>query len=68
MKVRTKEYLECYGCKIPVGSKGTVIGENFTGNPIVEFDNHIGGHNGIPFGRGKSGHCWIMWESNLEEI
>ena len=56
------------------GTAGTVIGHSvFDGDPLVEFDENIDGHDGLgkfqTGGRnGKQGHCWYVAEEDLEVI
>jgi len=63
-------------CKISVGEKvmanqkGTIIDRNADWGICIEFDNDVGGHDGM-FGdtNGKQGHCWwVNNEGNLIKL
>lgn len=48
---------------------GTIIyitdnSHEYQPSALVEFDNHIGGHDGG--GAGKDGHCWWFYSNSLE--
>jgi hypothetical protein len=65
MEVITIKDIDFYTCHIPAKSTGVVVGYGFTGNPLIEFKDNIGGHGGVGNKEGKNGHCWWMWPSNL---
>ena len=68
MEVESIEQIDFYQCHIPAGSKGIIKGHNFTGNPLVEFYDNVGGFGGLKNEECKNGHGWWMWPSNLKVI
>ena len=55
-----------YGTQKHRGEIGTII-NIACGDFLIEFDNHINGHNGLGYGvKGKAEHCWWLEEENLE--
>jgi len=58
--------LQKYGSKSLSGRLGTAIYVASDAYPeaLVEFDDHIGGHDGNIRPIGKDGHCWYMPATN----
>ena len=49
--------------------KGTIIyADNRRYVPLVEFDDHVNGHDGLSEYdyKGKQGHCWYCDQENLK--
>lgn len=65
MEVTVLKEIDWYVCLIPYGSIGVVVGYGWTGNPLVEFTQNIGGHGGVLDKEGKPGHCWWIFPENL---
>lgn len=70
------------GCNIfheHPGDIATVIGVSQVASRsgyecVLEFDRHIGGHDGLPSAKGKNGHCIIyyfhstLWDKYFRKI
>lgn len=55
------------------GQRGTIIDLHSRMNSwdcLVEFDEHVGGHSGLGWGKvsGEEGHCYWCMASQLEEV
>ena len=53
------------------GKVGTVIAHSIArGEPLVEFDGYVDGHNGRSRAErnGKDGHCWYCYDCELEIV
>ena len=58
-----------YGNRRFRNSAGTVIGfHRYTGNPCIEFDEYMRGHDGDDSFTGKYGHCWYVRDEILSPL
>ena len=65
---RVKAIKDAYG-KAITDKTGTIIHLNDETSVLVEFDENIGGHDGlITYLKGKNGHCWWVAEEVIKLV